>query len=174
MTGVQTCALPICFQRTETENGFEIFKVNGWDYPTLVETYEKAAQIARLEHVPVLIHVVELTQPQGHSTSGSHERYKNQVRLAWESEFDCLSKMRTWLVESNFASDEELLAIETQSKKHVLEAKKIAWNSFTNPVKEERNGLVELLSELEKSEVPNIVISETISELNAQIGRAHV
>jgi len=86
------------FQRNETENGFEILKVNGWDYPSLVEIYEKAGNIAREEHVPVLIHVVGLTQPQGHSTSGSHERYKSKNRLAWEAANDCNLKMREWTI----------------------------------------------------------------------------
>ena len=93
------------FQRDEDNNGYEILRVKGWDYPALVETYQKAsAEIAREEHVPVLIHVDELTQPQGHSTSGSHERYKNAERLAWEAEFDCLAQMRKWLLENNLAS----------------------------------------------------------------------
>ncbi|MFI0426260.1 MAG: thiamine pyrophosphate-dependent dehydrogenase E1 component subunit alpha, partial [Flavobacterium sp.] len=96
------------FQRDEENNGYEILRVKGWDYPALVETYQKASQIAREEHIPVLVHVSELTQPQGHSTSGSHERYKNAERLAWEAEFDCLAKMKTWLIDNNIATSEEL------------------------------------------------------------------
>ena len=150
------------FQRDEDNEGFEIFTVNGWDYPTLVATYEKAAVIAREEHVPVLIHVIELTQPQGHSTSGSHERYKNAERLAWETQFDCLTQMRNWLLENNLASTDELDEIDNQAKKEVLEGKKIAWQSFTNPTKEERNELVELLNSIAiKSE--NKVFIEKIS-----------
>ncbi len=150
------------FQRDEENEGFEIFTVNGWDYPTLVATYEKAAAIAREEHVPVLIHVIELTQPQGHSTSGSHERYKNAERLAWETQFDCLTQMRNWLVENNLASTDELDEIDNQAKKEVLEGKKTAWQSFTNPTKEERNELVELLNSIAiKSE--NKVFIEKIS-----------
>ena len=150
------------FQRDENNEGFEIFTVNGWDYPTLVATYEKAAAIAREEHVPVLIHVIELTQPQGHSTSGSHERYKNAERLAWETQFDCLTQMRNWLLENNLASTDELDEIDNQAKKEVLEGKKIAWQSFTNPTKEERNELVELLNSIAiKSE--NKVFIEKIS-----------
>ena len=114
------------FQRDENANGYEILTVNGWDYPSLVEVYEKASEIAREEHVPVLIHVKELTQPQGHSTSGSHERYKSKERLEWETEFDCNTKMREWLIANELATAEELDHIETESKKEVLEGKKMA------------------------------------------------
>jgi TPP-dependent pyruvate/acetoin dehydrogenase alpha subunit len=105
------------FQRDEENNGYEILRVKGWDYPSLVSTYEKASEIAREQHVPVLIHVQELTQPQGHSTSGSHERYKNAERLAWEAEFDCLAQMRNWLIENNLATAEELDEIDETSKR---------------------------------------------------------
>ena len=105
------------FQRDEKGNGYEIFKVKGWDYPSLVSTYQKASEIARTEHVPVLIHVQELTQPQGHSTSGSHERYKNTDRLAWEAEFDCLVQLKKWMVANNIASIEEIDTIEKALKK---------------------------------------------------------
>ena len=96
------------FQRDENHNGYEIITVKGWDYASLVSVYKQAAEIAREEHVPVLIHVTELTQPQGHSTSGSHERYKNEERLAWEAEFDCLKQMTKWLITNGFATEEEL------------------------------------------------------------------
>ena len=109
------------FQRNKDEKGFEIFRVNGWDYPSLIDVYQKAGTIARDEHVPVLIHVKELTQPQGHSTSGSHERYKSKERLDWEKEFDCNLKMRDWIIDNNFASEEELLEIENSIKKDVRE-----------------------------------------------------
>ena len=124
------------FQRDENNNGYEIFTVNGWDYPILVATYEKAAAIARAEHVPVLIHVQQLTQPQGHSTSGSHERYKNEERLAWEKDFDCLSQMRKWIIDNNLALDEELETIDNETKKQVTDGKKAAWLAFVNPAKE--------------------------------------
>ncbi|WP_396156914.1 thiamine pyrophosphate-dependent enzyme [Flavobacterium sp.] len=134
------------FQRDATANGYEILTVKGWDYPSLVATYEKASEIAREEHVPVLIHVQELTQPQGHSTSGSHERYKNSERLAWETEFDCVSQMKTWLLQNDLASAEELETLETNSKKEVLEGKKAAWTAFVTPMKEEQQELVSLLN----------------------------
>ena len=89
------------FQRDEKGAGFEIFRVNGWDYPALVDTYQKAEKIAREEHVPCLIHVTEVTQPQGHSTSGSHERYKSKERLQWELDYDPIKKMGEWLVETS-------------------------------------------------------------------------
>ena len=153
------------FQRDENNEGFEIFTVNGWDYPTLVATYEKAAAIAREEHVPVLIHVIELTQPQGHSTSGSHERYKNAERLAWETQFDCLTQMRNWLLENNLASTDELDEIDNQAKKDVLEGKKTAWQSFTNPTKEERNELVELLNSIAIKSDNKVFIEKISAEL---------
>lgn len=155
------------FQREPNTNGFEILTVKGWDYPSLVATYEQAATIAREEHVPVLIHVKELTQPQGHSTSGSHERYKNAERLAWEAEFDCLAQMRNWLIENNLASNDELEAIEEQAKKDVNEGKKNAWNSFVTPMKEEQKELVELLNNVAQTCENKVFIEKISSELAA-------
>lgn len=139
------------FQRTETENGYEIMRVNGWDYGALIETYQKAGAIAREEHVPVLIHVMELTQPQGHSTSGSHERYKSEERLQWEREFDCNLKMREWMVANNIATDLELSDIETAIKKEVREGKKAAWEAFLAPQRQEQAEAVTLLGNLAES-----------------------
>jgi len=155
------------FQRDEDNNGYEILTVKGWDYPTLVSTYEKAAAIAREEHVPVLIHVRELTQPQGHSTSGSHERYKNAERLAWETEFDCLTQMRSWLIENNLATTEELDEIDNQAKKDVLEGKKAAWTAFVTPMKEEQKELVDLLNSLASASENKIFIEKIASDLAA-------
>jgi pyruvate/2-oxoglutarate/acetoin dehydrogenase E1 component/TPP-dependent pyruvate/acetoin dehydrogenase alpha subunit len=156
------------FQRDEENNGYEILRVKGWDYPALVETYQKASQIAREEHVPVLVHVQELTQPQGHSTSGSHERYKNAERLAWEAEFDCLAKMKTWLIENNIATSEELEEIDNQAKKDVLEGKKAAWSNFTAPIKAEQQELVGLLNNI-ASQSENKVFIEKIANDVASI-----
>lgn len=153
------------FQRDTNSKGYEILTVKGWDYPTLVATYEKAAAIAREEHVPVLIHVKELTQPQGHSTSGSHERYKNSERLAWEAEFDCLVQMRTWLIENNLATAEELEAMDEQAKKDVLEGKKAAWKAFVTPMKEEQNELLEVLKSVANSSENKVFIEKIISDL---------
>ena len=153
------------FQRENNTNGFEILTVHGWDYPSLVATYEQAATIAREEHVPVLIHVKELTQPQGHSTSGSHERYKNAERLAWETEYDCVAQMRNWLIENNLASTEELEAIEDQAKKDVNEGKKNAWISFVTPMKEEQKELVDLLNKIAQSSENKVFIEKISSDL---------
>lgn len=133
------------FQRDENNNGYEIFVVNGWDYPALLEVFEKAGKIAREEHVPVLIHVRELTQPQGHSTSGSHERYKSTERMEWEREFDCNLKMRQWIVESGIATEEEVASIDAEAKKMVRDGKKRAWEAYQNPIFRERNSLIEII-----------------------------
>ena len=136
------------YQKEEDTNGYEIFNVKGWDYAELVATYEKAAEIARENHIPVLIHVDELTQPQGHSSSGSHERYKDGNRLAWEKEFDCIRQMRLWMVAINIASEEELDAIDAQAKKEVLEGKKAAWNAFLDPIIAEQKDLISVLQKI--------------------------
>jgi len=136
------------FQRNEDEKGYEIFTVSGWDYAELIGTYQHAAQVARKEHVPVLIHVQELTQPQGHSTSGSHERYKTPERLQWELENDCNKKMREWIITNEFSTDEELRTIEKSIKLEVREGKKNAWNTFLKPIIDEREKVLLLLEEL--------------------------
>jgi pyruvate/2-oxoglutarate/acetoin dehydrogenase E1 component/TPP-dependent pyruvate/acetoin dehydrogenase alpha subunit len=155
------------FQRNENENGFEIFRAKGWDYAELITTYQKAAKIAREEHVPVLIHVQELTQPQGHSTSGSHERYKNEDRLKWEADFDCLRQMKLWMITMNIASSEELDAIDEATKKEVLEGKKVAWASFVAPIKSEQNELIELLQNIAEESANKIFINKFISDLKS-------
>ena len=153
------------FQRDENKNGYEILRVKGWDYPALVETYQKASKIAREEHVPVLIHVNELTQPQGHSTSGSHERYKSKERLAWETEFDCVAQMRQWMLSNNIATEEELAEIETTAKKDVLEGKKAAWTAFTAPIKAEQQELVALLNTIAASSANKVFIEKYANDL---------
>lgn len=153
------------FQRDEDNKGYEIMNVLGWDYAALVGTYQRAAQIAREEHVPVLIHVNELTQPQGHSTSGSHERYKNAERLAWEAEFDCLAQMRLWMIANNIATAEEIDAIDNVTKKEVLEGKKAAWTAFVEPFKKEQNELVALLESIASSSVNRVFIQKYANDL---------
>ncbi len=153
------------FQRDQKNKGYEIITVNGWDYPTLVETYQKASVIAREEHVPVLIHVRELTQPQGHSTSGSHERYKNAERLEWEANFDCLRQMKLWMIENNIATAEEIETIDNQAKKNVLEAKKAAWTAYLNPIKEERDELVSLLNTIANTSENKVFIAKYAANL---------
>ena len=133
------------YQREEGTNGFEILKVKGWDYADLIATYQKAEDLARTEHVPVLVHVSQLTQPQGHSSSGSHERYKSAERLTWEKDFDCIRQMRLWMIAINIASPEELDEIDAIARKEVLEGKKEAWNEFINPILNEQKQLLSLL-----------------------------
>ena len=143
------------FQRQGNSLGYEIFKTKGWDYPHLCETFEKAAKICREEHVPVLIHVEEVNQPLGHSTSGSHERYKSKERLQWEIDFDGIKKMREWILEQKFTSEEVLKNIEENAKKIVRETKAEAWNAYLNPIKKD---LIEAVAAIdfiaEKSENP--------------------
>ena len=139
------------FQRDEKNAGYEIITVKGWDYAGLVAAYEKAAKIAREEHVPVLIHVREMTQPQGHSTSGSHERYKNERRLKWEADFDCIKKMKEWILDNSYSNEEELEEIERSAKKFVREEKSAAWKDFISPIKEELNEVVSLINDLASS-----------------------
>jgi pyruvate/2-oxoglutarate/acetoin dehydrogenase E1 component/TPP-dependent pyruvate/acetoin dehydrogenase alpha subunit len=155
------------FQRNENENGFEIFRAKGWDYAELITTYQKAAKIARKEHVPIMIHVQELTQPQGHSTSGSHERYKNEDRLKWEADFDCLRQMKLWMITMNIASSEELDIIDDATKKEVLEGKKLAWTAFVAPTKSEQNELIELLQNIAEESANKIFINKFISDLKS-------
>tara|TARA_B100000767_G_scaffold275748_1_gene315020 strand:- start:9654 stop:12065 length:2412 start_codon:yes stop_codon:yes gene_type:complete len=128
-------------QRNEEEQGFEILTVKGWDYTALVETYQYAEKLARNEHVPVLIHVQELTQPLGHSSSGSHQRYKSEDRLNWEKEFDCNLKTRNWILSNGFANEVELQSIEESCNKEVRQAKIDAWNAYQNPIKKEKKEL---------------------------------
>lgn len=139
------------FQRTPENEGFELFKVKGWDYTALIHTYENAADIAREFHVPVLIHVIELTQPQGHSSSGSHERYKSPERLQWEKDFDCNLKFREWITENKIISVAELEEIEKEVRKEVRVAKKEAWSEFLNQHKVHTKELQSLLDAAAKS-----------------------
>ena len=155
------------FQRTKTEKGYEILRVKGWDYVELVATYQKAAEIARIEHVPVLIHVNEVTQPQGHSTSGSHERYKDAARLQWEADFDCIAKMAQWMTENAIATTEEIEEINKNAKKEVLAGKKAAWAAFVQPFKDEQNELVALLNQLAQNSANKVFIEKYANELAA-------
>ncbi len=153
------------FQRDKNNEGYEILRVKGWDYAELIETYQKASKIAREEHVPVLIHVQELTQPQGHSTSGSHERYKDENRLAWEAEYDCNTKLREWMIANSIATDEELSAIEKDIKKQVSAGKKAAWTAFTTPLKNEQNELISILNEVANASSNKVFIEKLANDL---------
>ncbi|NDK56001.1 alpha-ketoacid dehydrogenase subunit alpha/beta [Pontibacter fetidus] len=137
------------FQRNaEGEQGYEIFKVKGWDYAALCETYEAAVRVCREQHVPVLVHVEEVTQPQGHSTSGSHERYKSKERLEWEAEFDCLKKMREWILANGISTTEQLDQIENEAKEAVRVARTNAWTAFDTGIKEDHAVALQLLDNL--------------------------
>ena len=153
------------FQREGDSNGYEIFKTKGWDYAHLCETYEKAAKVCREQHVPVLVHVEEVTQPQGHSTSGSHERYKSKERLQWEVDFDGLKKMREWIIESAIATTDELLVIEVAAKKSVRDAKSAAWNAYLTPIKIEVKEVSELIDAVEKQSEYSASIAKIKNEL---------
>ncbi len=152
------------FQRNKNEKGYEIFSVKGWDYEELCHTYENAAKICREEHVPVLVHVVEMTQPQGHSTSGSHERYKPKDRLKWESEHDCIRKMKEWIVESGFALPEEIDALEKDAKATAKAAKEAAWKSFNKEIQNDQQRLSLLLTHAVEED-------EKISPIKAELDK---
>ena len=142
------------FQRDEKGEGFEIFRVKGWDYAGLVETYEKAEKLAREKHIPSIVHVVDMTQPTGHSTSGSHERYKSKERLQWEQDFDCLVQFKKWIVDNKIATEDELNNISKEVKDFVKQAKKEAWSEYQTPLKSELNDLFDILKPIsEKCEI---------------------
>ncbi len=154
------------FQRDENGKGFEIFKTKGWDYAHLCETYEKAIKVCREQHVPVLVHVEEVTQPQGHSTSGSHERYKSKERLQWELDFDCVKKMREFILENALADEAAINAIEETAKTKVREAQKAAWADYLLPIKTEVNEVCSLLDDLSSAE-HSVAINAIKTELNS-------
>lgn len=139
------------FQRTDDKKGWEILTVKAWDYASLHDTYKKAEEIARNEHVPVLVHVLEVTQPQGHSTSGSHERYKSKERLQWEDDFCCLNKMRQWIISQKISDEKTLDSIEEEAKQEVRQAQKAAWKAFTDEMNSEVKQVEDLLNDLTKN-----------------------
>ena len=135
------------FQRDVDDKGFEIFTVKGWDYVALVETYQQAARICREEHVPVLVHVQELTQPQGHSSSGSHERYKSKERLDWEADHDCNKHFRKWILSNGYATEDELEQIEREATQIAKNARAAAWSAFQQSMQVDHDDAVELLQQ---------------------------
>ncbi|NWG08118.1 MAG: transketolase [Chloroflexi bacterium] len=132
----------------ECQRGYELYQVRGWDYPALLETYASAAELAREYHIPALVHVIDLTQPQGHSTSGSHERYKSPKRLQWEAEYDCIRKMREWILDQRLISETELVAVEKEDYDTVEGIRKLAWEAYLAPILEERNQVMDMLDEI--------------------------
>jgi len=153
------------FKRTEKNTGFEILVVNGWDYPELINTYQKANDIARDNHVPVIIHVKELTQPLGHSTSGSHERYKSKDRLVWEKENDCNLRMRKWILDNGISNELSLLEIEKSCRQDVKVAKSEAWKIYLDPIINDRIKLIVYLNKI-CFDFPNSNLQDLILELD--------
>jgi len=153
------------FQRDAKHKGYEILRVKGWDYVELINTYQKASQLARTEHIPVLIHVNELTQPQGHSTSGSHERYKTSERLTWEKSNDCNHKFRDWVISNDIASEEEITAIDRNAKKKVREGKLNAWKKFSEPIQNEKQEALKLMKSAAVTASQRVFIYKMISQL---------
>lgn len=153
------------FQRDENNTGYEIFTVMGWDYPSLIETYQKASEIARKEHVPILIHVQQVTQPQGHSTSGSHERYKSAQRLEWEKAHDCNLKMREWIIQSGIATDENLQTIEKEVKAEVRNTKNKVWSDFLYPIKKAQFQLQSILTKIRDESDQTAFVEKIIRDL---------
>lgn len=155
------------FQRDDDQNnGFEIFTVPGWDYPALIDVYEKAGNLARELHIPVLIHVIQLTQPQGHSTSGSHERYKTSERLSWEREFDCNLKMRQWILSSNIATEEDLQEMENAIKKQVKDGRRTAWENHMAPTKLKRKEILSIMEKIAETSSNSSRIDPIIKEVS--------
>ncbi len=138
-------------RRKNSHDGYDIYRVKGWDYPALVDVFLRAAETARQEHVPSIVHVIELTQPQGHSTSGSHERYKTKERLQWEQEYDGIRKMREWMIAQDITTDGELRQIEEDDRKEVEHIRDKSWENFQAPIRKELTEAVRLIEELEKT-----------------------
>src|SRR5690606_29078656 len=135
------------FQSDESGLGVDIFTAKGWDYPELCKVYNEAIEHCRTNHRPVLIHITEVTQPQGHSTSGSHERYKSKERLQWETDFDCIAKMREWMISNNIADVSTLDKIEEEAVANVTAARKNAWEAYLAPIKQDVESLCSILEE---------------------------
>ena len=153
------------FERNEKGPGYLILRAKGWDYPALCEMYVKGISLCRKDHIPVIFHIQEMTQPQGHSTSGSHERYKTKERLLWEDEFDCIKKMRSWMISSALATEEECNQIEAEAKKYTQECRKKAWDDFMNPIREEIRDVKEILSEIIAADF----FSDEIQKINDEL-----
>ena len=158
------------FQREgQGQDGFEIFVVRGWDYPALVDTYQRAAAVCRAQHVPVLIHVTELTQPQGHSTSGSHERYKPKSRLSWEEQHDCLAHFRDYLLTEGVGTEDELAQIEKTAAATIKQARTAAWAAFFDPIQQEREQALVVLNKLVAEEGAENQLAELINGLKTNV-----
>jgi len=162
------------FMTDENGNGVDIYVVNGWDYPALIETYQVAVEKTRTTHIPCLIHVKEVTQPQGHSTSGSHERYKSKERLEWEKENDGIRRMREWILQSAITDEAALQAIEQEARESARQQQKQAWTDYTTPIREELSHLVSVLqNSIEEGDAPEVLqpLSEQLSALREPFRR---
>lgn len=157
------------FQRNDEQKGFEIIRVKGWDYEALFNAFQKAGNIARSEHAPVLIHVQEMTQPQGHSTSGSHERYKSKERLDWEKEWDCIKQFREYILSRELASADELDKIDAEAKAQVKKEKEAAWNDFLGEIKEELKEAVSLIRDAAQTSNRKVVLEQLVQDLSKTI-----
>lgn len=154
------------FEKTNDKDGYLILSAKGWDYAGLCEMYEYGINICRTKHIPVLFHIKEMTQPQGHSTSGSHERYKSQQRLAWEEEFDCIKQMRQWIIANAIATAGQLDTIEEDAKKMVNESKRNAWDNFISSIKSESEEIKNSIAEAATRSQNNVFIEKIITEYN--------
>lgn len=157
------------FQKTSNSNGLDIYVVKGWNYPQLVATYKLAADKTRATHIPAIIHVEELTQPQGHSTSGSHERYKTAERLEWEKEHDCNKQFKKWILQNKIASSDELEEIEKDTKRFVAEQKKISWNKFHGAILEELKDASSIITTISETSIHKDALEEILKELKHAI-----
>ncbi|WP_370871226.1 thiamine pyrophosphate-dependent enzyme [Algoriphagus sp.] len=157
------------FERNENEKGFEIIRVKGWDYEGLKQAFSHAGSLARTSHVPVLIHVEDMTQPQGHSTSGSHERYKSAERLQWEKDWDCIAKFREYIISSGIASDDTLDQIESEAKAEVKKLKEAAWNEFSGEIKIEIQEVLQLLKSTAEKSTRKVVLLQLVEDLSKTI-----
>ena len=155
------------FQRNENQNGIEILEVKGWDYAALINTYEHAAKLARTAHIPVVVHVTELTQPLGHSTSGSHQRYKSKARLEWEKEYDCNVQFRNWILAQGIATEEEVEALEKTINMEVREAKTTAWAAVNKPINEAKAQLHQVLHKVLAASNNNVQVRQALTQLDA-------
>ncbi len=154
------------FQRNpESNTGFDIYTVYGWDYPALVQTYQHVARQSRHHHIPTIVHVIELTQPFGHSTSGSHERYKSPERLAWEAEYDCLTRMRSWILDMGIATEAELTALEQVVDEELSAARDAAWQACYGPIEHDKAHAIDLLTRMESGSGHTVYLQQTRHKL---------
>lgn len=156
------------FQRDrDARRGYDIYRVRGWDYSSLIHVYQQASRVAREQHIPAIVHVVEMTQPQGHSTSGSHERYKSPERLEWEARYDGLAKMREWMVEHDLATAEDLDAMEQETRLEVENIRRDAWQAYLAPIRDEVDEVNDIIEEL----MPYVDSAQELTDIQRRLKR---